>query len=139
MLETRLWLVHPKYLDCKGLVAVWREGLLAKKVLEGKTKGYRNHPQLKIFKEYERPLYLINAYLFQVYLEAKRRGYSFNVSKIEPLKQEKIATVTRKQLEEEFQILMKKLQKRDKKKFEELKNLKPGDLEPNPVFEVKEE
>ncbi len=138
VLEMRLWLIHPKYLDCKGLVAVWREGLLAKKVLEGKTKGYRNHPQLKIFKEHEKPLNLINAYLFQVYLEAKRRGYSFNVSKIEPLNQKKIATVTRKQLEEEFQILMKKLQKRDKEKFEELKNLKPDDLEPNSVFEVKE-
>ncbi|MEM2589333.1 MAG: pyrimidine dimer DNA glycosylase/endonuclease V [Candidatus Aenigmatarchaeota archaeon] len=71
----RLWLIHPKYLDCRGLVAVWREGLLAKKVLEGKTKGYRNHPQLKIFKEYEKPIDLINAYLFQIYLEAKRRGY----------------------------------------------------------------
>jgi hypothetical protein len=28
------------------LVAVWREGLLAQAVLQGKTNGYKNHPQL---------------------------------------------------------------------------------------------
>ena len=47
----RLWSVHPKYLDSKGLVALWREALLAKQVLEGGTKGYRNHPQLDRFKK----------------------------------------------------------------------------------------
>ncbi len=138
MMRMRLWLIHPKYLDCKGLVAVWREGLLAKKVLEGKTRGYRNHPQLRIFKEYEKPLDLINAYLFQVYLEAKRRGYRFNLSKIEPLNLEKAVAVTRRQLEEEFQWLMKKLQSRDVRKFEELKSLGPSDIEPNPVFRIEE-
>jgi len=29
----RLWSLHPRYLDAKGLVALWREGLLAQKVL----------------------------------------------------------------------------------------------------------
>ena len=29
----RLWSIHPKYLDRQGLLAVWREGLLAQKVL----------------------------------------------------------------------------------------------------------
>nr|WP_243687290.1 pyrimidine dimer DNA glycosylase/endonuclease V [Methanobacterium formicicum] len=46
----RLWSLHPKYLDVKGLVALWREGLLARAVLKGKTKGYTNHPQLIRFK-----------------------------------------------------------------------------------------
>jgi hypothetical protein len=46
----RIWSIHPKYLDIKGLVALWREALLAKHVLEGRTKGYRNHPQLDRFK-----------------------------------------------------------------------------------------
>jgi len=46
----RIWSLHPKYLDAKGLVALWRETLLAKNVLEGKTTGYRNHPQLERFK-----------------------------------------------------------------------------------------
>ena len=27
----RLWTLHPKYLDAKGLVALWREALLAQK------------------------------------------------------------------------------------------------------------
>ncbi|WP_368086417.1 pyrimidine dimer DNA glycosylase/endonuclease V [Nitrosomonas sp. Nm34] len=25
----RLWSIHPKYLDAKGLLALWREGLQA--------------------------------------------------------------------------------------------------------------
>ncbi|MBS7288261.1 MAG: hypothetical protein KIH01_05840 [Candidatus Freyarchaeota archaeon] len=132
----RLWLIHPKYLDCKGLVAVWREGLLAKKVLEGKTIGYRNHPQLTIFRNYERPVDLINGYLFQIYLEARKRGYSFDLSKIEALELREVVTVTREQLKEEFRLLLEKLKVRDKGKFEEIKNLEFDSVEPNPVFRV---
>jgi hypothetical protein len=29
----RIWSLHPKYLDARGLVALWREGLLAQAVL----------------------------------------------------------------------------------------------------------
>ncbi len=136
--KVRLWLIHPKYLDCKGLIAVWREGLLAKKVLEGKTRGYTNHPQLKIFKEHEKPVDLINAYLFQIYLEAQRRGYSFNFSKIEPLNLKEVVTVARGQLKDEFRLLLEKLKTRDKKKFEEIKNLELDSVEPNPIFRVAE-
>ena len=132
----RLWSIHPKYLDCKGLLAVWREGLLAKQVLEGKTKGYCNHPQLSRFKQYEKPLDLIDAYLFQIYLEAERRNYSFNPSKIRALKLQEAITVTRGQLEYEFTHLLKKLETRDKKKLEELKNLNPKTIEANPIFKI---
>jgi len=59
----RIWSLHPKYLDTKGLVELWRETLLAKHVLEGKTKGYKNHPQLNRFKIYSKPLEAINFYL----------------------------------------------------------------------------
>lgn len=45
----RLWTLHPEYLDRQGLVALWREAPLAKAVLEGKTRGYRRHPQLERF------------------------------------------------------------------------------------------
>ncbi len=135
----RLWLIHPKYLDCKGLVAVWREGLLAKKVLEGKTRGYKNHPQLTIFKEYEKPVALINAYLFQIYVEASIRGYFFDFSKIEPLNLKKVVTVTRRQLKDEFRVLLEKLKIRDNRKFEELKSLKLNSVEPNPVFRAEDE
>ncbi len=71
----RLWTVHPGYLDAKGLVALWREGLLARAVLHGKTKGYRNHPQLLRFREHHAPLAAIDAYLAEVLRESRRRGY----------------------------------------------------------------
>ena len=73
----RIWSIHPQYLDSKGLVALWRESLLAKHVLEGKTKGYKNHPQLNRFKKAENPLHLMNEYLSFVYQESLRRGYNF--------------------------------------------------------------
>ncbi|MGH2666461.1 pyrimidine dimer DNA glycosylase/endonuclease V [Flavobacterium sp.] len=66
----RIWSLHPKYLDTKALVALWRETLLAKHVLEGKTKGYKNHPQLNRFKEAKYPIDSINQYLSEVYFEA---------------------------------------------------------------------
>ena len=47
----RLWTLHPKYLDARGLVALWRESLLAQAVLAGRTRGYRSHPQLERFRE----------------------------------------------------------------------------------------
>ncbi len=78
----RLWTLHPENLDRAGLVALWREALLAQAVLAGKTKGYRNHPQLERFKKAEEPLSAIGAYLSTVRKEAVSRGYSFNPEKI---------------------------------------------------------
>ena len=69
----RIWSLHPEHLDTKGLVALWRETLLAKHVLEGKTKGYKNHPQLNRFKALQNPANAINAYLAEIYHEAERR------------------------------------------------------------------
>ena len=66
----RIWSLHPKYLDTKGLVALWRERLLAKHVLEGRTVGYKNHPQLKRFQQAEIPVDCINQYLSHVYKKA---------------------------------------------------------------------
>ncbi|HOV93258.1 MAG TPA: pyrimidine dimer DNA glycosylase/endonuclease V [Spirochaetales bacterium] len=79
----RLWTLHPQYLDTKGLTAAWREGLLAKKVLEGKTEGYTRHPQLERFRTAVNPLDAINAYLGCLWTEACIRGYSFDKTKIE--------------------------------------------------------
>src|SRR5581483_1871331 len=78
----RLWTLHPKYLDAKGLVALWREALLAQKVLRGKTKGYRHHPQLIRFQEHANPVAALAAFLKAVHEEATRRGYEFDGSKI---------------------------------------------------------
>jgi len=132
----RLWSLHPRYLDSKGLVALWREGLLAKSVLEGKTKGYRNHPQLERFKSHSSPLNAINAYLFEVWKEANRRGYRFDGSKIMTIVLREKMPVAKGQLEYEFHHLLRKLRKRDPEKYEKLKNER--EIDPNPVFFVVE-
>src|ERR1044071_938973 len=79
----RLRTLHPKYLDAKGLVALWREGLLAKKVLSGGTRGYRHHPQLTRFRNHRKPEVAIDVYLAAVCAEAGRRGYRFDESKLD--------------------------------------------------------
>lgn len=78
----RLWSLHPKYLDTKGIVALRREDLLARAVLRGDTKGYRHHPQLERFKATPEPMQAIAAYLAGIHQEADRRNFNFNVSKI---------------------------------------------------------
>jgi Pyrimidine dimer DNA glycosylase len=78
----RLWSLHPEYLDVKGLVAAWREGLLAQKVLAGQTRGYTRHPQLERFIAMPDSLAAISRYLHALVDEADCRGYTFNRSKI---------------------------------------------------------
>jgi Pyrimidine dimer DNA glycosylase len=109
----RLWSLHPRYLDPKGLVALWREALLAQKVLRGKTRGYRNHPQLSRFKNHPAPRAAIRRYLWEIWLEARRRGYAFDRGKIGsvPGKVRRLP-VTRGQLEHERGHLARKLRRR---------------------------
>lgn len=78
----RLWSLHPRHLDRQGLVACWREALLAQKVLLGETKGYRNHPQLTRFREQPEPLAAIGRFLAGVQEDATKRGYNFDASKV---------------------------------------------------------
>lgn len=108
----RLWSVHPKYLDPKGLVALWREGLLAQKVLLGQTKGYRQHPQLTRFRACGDPVLAIGAYLDQVAREAERRGYNFDKSKLVLVGQCASMPVTSGQLDYEWAHLLRKLSER---------------------------
>jgi hypothetical protein len=105
----RLWSVHPRYLDARGLVALWREGLLAQKVLAGRTRGYRHHPQLARFRAARDPLGCIGWYLGQVAAEAARRDYRFDRRKIHrlPPRGPRLA-VTRGQLEHETAHLLAK-------------------------------
>ena len=109
MVFMRLWSLHPKYMDSKGIVALWREGLLARAVLMGKTKGYMNHPQLQRFKIQDEPLKAIDTYLYQVYLESQRRGYSFKREKIGDEFIQYQIPVSSGQMEYEFKHLKKKL------------------------------
>jgi hypothetical protein len=133
----RLWSIHPCYLDARGLVALWREGLLAKKCIEGKTKGYMNHPQLERFKNYIEPIRAIDSYLYYVYLEGSKRKYRFDIRKINtnsPLS--KIIPVSQGQLEFEFIHLCNKLKIRAPNMFENIcKNFK-DEIIPNPIFYV---
>ena len=108
----RLWTVHPRYLDSRGLVALWREALLAQAVLRGRTRGYRFHPQLMRFRACGTPRAAINAYLLAVHQEAARRGYAFDRSKIRRCECEPIV-VTRGQLDYEWQRLLAKQRLRD--------------------------
>src|SRR4030095_10972843 len=80
----RLWTLHPRYLDSQGLVALWREALLAKAVLRGETRGYRHHPQLARFRAPASPRAAIHASLAAVHAEATARGYAFDHRKIGP-------------------------------------------------------
>ncbi|HLI45998.1 MAG TPA: pyrimidine dimer DNA glycosylase/endonuclease V [Geobacterales bacterium] len=130
----RLWSISFSYLDPIGLVALWREALLAKAVLEGKTVGYKNHPQLLRFKELNDPLEGINTYLHYVLEEGRARGYSFNPSKVDYAKVNLGLKIPVKegQLVYELGLLRFKLRKRNLLRYEMLREiLKP---KPNPLF-----
>ena len=105
----RLWSLHPRYLDAKGLVALWREALLAQAVVSGTTKGYRNHPQLHRFRARPSSADAIAAYLSAVHEEALARGYSFDAGKIGANRDAHPIAVTRGQLEFEWRHLTAKL------------------------------
>jgi Pyrimidine dimer DNA glycosylase len=108
----RLWSLHPMYLDAQGLVALWREALLARAVLRGQTRGYRHHPQLARFKAHPAPLSAINEYLQELYGEAARRGYSFDRTKIGPVRRRLPLSVSAGQLQFEWTHLLAKLRVR---------------------------
>lgn len=132
----RIWSIHPKYLDTKGLSAVWRETLLAKHVLEGKTKGYQHHPQLTRFKEQTDPLKAIHFYLKIIFEEAVQRGYHYDPSKFDPVESVDQIPVTAGQIEYERVHLLNKLQKRDLGKYQFLVEI--SDFVPHPLFHVVE-
>lgn len=133
----RLWCLHPSLMDTKGLVALWRESLLAKNVLENKTKGYRNHPQLIRFKCSDDPLSAINYYLSEIQKEAQKRNYTFDTTKIDwSFKRQKIK-VTSGQIEFELEHLKKKITRTPghnpdltKKLIHPIFKIVKGDIEP---------
>ena len=102
----RIWSLHPKYLDSKGIVALWRESLLAKNVLEGNTIGYTRHPQLSRFINSGDPLVFINLYLKYVFDESLSRNYKFDRNKFIFNDMSLKLTVTSGQVEYEFKHLL---------------------------------
>jgi hypothetical protein len=122
----RLWSLHPRYLDPQGLVALWREGLLARAVLRGETRGYTRHPQLERFQTHAQPRSAINAYLAAVHEEATRRGYSFDRSKLGPVRAVPSIVVADGQLEAEWEHLRRKLAARSPEWLAQLEGLGLG-------------
>ena len=131
----RLWSIHPKYLDAKGLVALWREALLAQAVLQNKTKGYRNHPQLNRFRSAPDPVSAIGTYLRSVYTESCRRGYSFSADKICSQEQAGKIAVTKGQVEYEWQHFLRKMKERSPEIFRSSRKVSMPNH--HPLFRVK--
>jgi hypothetical protein len=129
----RLWSLHPSLLDRAGLVALWREGLLAQKVLQGQTKGYRFHPQLARFQTARNPVAAIGAYLWAVADEAAARGYRFDATKIASRRRTVAIPITKGQLEYEREHLQRKLRARDPAR---LRVLRAAKLKPHPILRV---
>ena len=132
----RIWTVHPRYLDRKGLLAAWREALLAQKVLKGETKGYRNHPQLRRFKAQPNPVGAIAQYLRFLYFEAVVRGYKFDADKIGTPDASAEIQCTRGQLLYEWNHLKEKLKLRDAVRYGEIENIE--EMEAHPMFKIVE-
>ncbi len=130
----RLWSLHPRYLDAKGLVALWREGLLAQKVLAGETRGYRHHPQLSRFRDLADAQGAIAAYLREVQREAVRRGYHFNADKIGRCAEGVSIPVTSGQMDYELAHLLAKLALRDPVALQRITAV--NEPEPHPLFNV---
>jgi hypothetical protein len=128
----RLWTLHPRYLDSKGLVAAWREALLAQKVLAGATRGYRNHPQLVRFQAQPDSLAAIATFLTGLMEEANRRGYHFDASKIRRHSTIERIPETRGQLLFEWKHLQQKLRVRAPLVARKL--LKIAVPKPHPMF-----
>ena len=120
----RIWTLHPMYLDARGLSAAWREGLLAKAVLSGRTVGYRNHPQLERFAAAADPIGAVNEYLHAIHAESQRRGYRFDAAKLRGPRSKERLPATRGQLAFEWTHLMRKLRRRALGQYHSLRQVR---------------
>jgi hypothetical protein len=130
----RLWTLHPRYLDARGLVALWREALLARAVLRGVTKGYRHHPQLQRFRAQASPLAAINCYLKEVAAEADTRGYAFDRRKLGRARAGIALSATQGQLAYEWKHLLRKLRARSPAVHARWS--RDRSPQPHPIFEI---
>ena len=136
----RLWSLHPRYLDWKGLGANWREGLLGQAIILGKTKGWRNHPQMNRFKAHRDPLAAISYFLQENHREATKRGYNYNYSKILNLVEDiEPLDLTMGQLRYELVLLSERLGRRDPDWLRKIREAYSEDPPlPHPLFNAVE-
>jgi hypothetical protein len=130
----RLWTLHPRYLDARGLVALWREALLARAVLRGETAGYRHHPQLARFRSSPRPVSALNRYLVAIYQEAVARGYRFDRRKLGRAGRGPRLRATQGQLSHEWRHLLGKLRRRSPALYRQLRGIRRP--RPHPLFRI---
>jgi hypothetical protein len=130
----RLWTVHPSCLDAQGLVAAWREALLAQKVLAGGTRGYRHHPQLLRFQAHANPGAALSAFLRGLEAEARRRGYRFDAAKIRAARPVRRIAETEGQLLYEWKHLRAKLRLRSPLLYRKFRKLALP--ESHPLFRI---
>jgi hypothetical protein len=130
----RLWSLHPRYLDPQGLVALWREALLARAVIRGETRGYRHHPQLTRFRDHPTPRSAISVYLAGIHAEATLRGYAFDRTKIGHVRAVPSMSVTAGQIACEWEHLLRKLSKRNEALYRQWHALSAPEC--HPLFRV---
>jgi len=130
----RLWTLHPRYLDPQGLVALWREALLARAVLRNETVGYRHHPQLLRFRSHPASRSAINRYLAAVLDESRTRGYAFDATKVGPVRHHALIPANAGQLAHEWQHLLAKLEQRSPALFQKWRGLVSP--EAHPLFAI---
>ncbi len=131
----RIWSLHSRYLDRQGLIACWRETLLAQAVLAGRTRGYANHPQLQRFRATDDPGGSVSRYLAELATEADARGYRFDRTRILPWSENgELLDVTTGQLDVEWEHLRGKLRARSPEMAERWAGVDRPD--PHPLFRV---
>ena len=111
-------------------MALWREALLARAVLQGRTRGYRHHPQLERFRAHATPRAAICAYLAAVHDESMTRGYAFERSKTGPRRPVATMPVTEGQLAYEWEHLLGKLRARSPALYRRVRTIRQPDCHP---------
>lgn len=109
----RIWKVHPKYLDQKGLSGQWFEAIIAKNSLISKDGYWYNNPQMDIFKNSEDPIDAVNSYLEEVWVEGIRRGYKFKSEYFDDYCPLVTIPITHEDLYSDMNLLGDRVHKRD--------------------------
>lgn len=135
--RVRIWSVAPSLLDRAALIAGWREGLLAQKVLRGLTRGYRNHPQLERFRDLGDPVLGIATWLHGLADEATARGYTFDRTRVVvPPDPTLSMPLTEGQLGLEWAHLRVKVEARDPLWWSQIEPLQGIEVTAHPLFRV---
>lgn len=139
LVAMRLWSLHPRLLDTKGLVACWRETLMAQRVLDDRLAGYSAHPQLIRLRATKEPLATVGYYLDGLWVESQRRGYRFDRSKIRLPALGALAgsvPVNQGQVAFEREHLLRKLVVRDPALAEQLAECSATSVMLHPLFKL---